>query len=223
MTVPKACQSIADELEAAVKVLEEIQSSPNYIDHSGPHPGKPNPGMLREAEAQEARIRQLTGELNACKGEARCRAGSADDVLRYRQAPLVRGLGSSPLLDHAGVPRAQARALLRPGVPTPGRHGRRPSRHHHPDRRRSRSLQPEERASRPADRPARRRALAGRAHEHGHDAVHRRGGNAHERSRRADDRRHDRGSRFRDRFPRPRRGHAHRRRQDRAQTLTPRP
>jgi hypothetical protein len=67
MTVPKACQSIADELEAAVKVLEEIQSSPNYIDHSGPHPGKPNPGMLREAEAQEAKIRQLTGELNACK------------------------------------------------------------------------------------------------------------------------------------------------------------
>ena len=67
MPVPKACQSIADQLEAAVKVLEEIQSNPNYIDHSGPHPGKPNPGMLREAEAEEKKIAQLNDELNACK------------------------------------------------------------------------------------------------------------------------------------------------------------
>ncbi len=67
MTVPKACQPLAVELEAAIKVLEDIQSSPNYIDKDGPRPGKPNPGMLREALAQEAKIRTINGELNACK------------------------------------------------------------------------------------------------------------------------------------------------------------
>jgi hypothetical protein len=67
MPVPKACQPIADQLESAVKVLEAIQSNPNYIDHSGPHPGKPNPGMLLEAKAEEKKIAQLSAELNACK------------------------------------------------------------------------------------------------------------------------------------------------------------
>ena len=67
MPVPKACQSIADQLAAAVKVLEEIQSNPNYINKSGSQPGKPNPGMLLEAKAQEKKIAQLSSELNACK------------------------------------------------------------------------------------------------------------------------------------------------------------
>lgn len=67
MTVPKACQPLATELEAAYVVLEKIQSSPGYIDKEGPHAGKPNPGALRDAQQQQAKIRQLTSELNACK------------------------------------------------------------------------------------------------------------------------------------------------------------
>jgi hypothetical protein len=66
MPVPKACQGIADAVEAAEQELMRIQSSPNYIQHTGPHPGKPDPAMLREAEQQEARIRSLTDELDMC-------------------------------------------------------------------------------------------------------------------------------------------------------------
>ena len=67
MPVPKACQPLQDQLTAAVKVLEEIQGNPNYIQHSGSQPGKPNPAMLLEAKAQEKKIAQLSAELNACK------------------------------------------------------------------------------------------------------------------------------------------------------------
>ncbi len=64
--IPEGCRAINNELEAAYKVLEEIQSSPNYIDKQGSHPGKPNPGMLREAEAQEKKIAGLSGQLDDC-------------------------------------------------------------------------------------------------------------------------------------------------------------
>jgi hypothetical protein len=66
MSIPKACQGLADEVEAAEQVLMRIQSSPNYIEHDGPRPGKPNPAMLMEAEQQEAKIRELTGQFNTC-------------------------------------------------------------------------------------------------------------------------------------------------------------
>src|SRR4051794_1388032 len=67
MNVPQACKPLADQVAAAHKQLEHIFSNPNY--HQGPHdphPGKPDPEMAREAQAVEAKIRQLTGQLNAC-------------------------------------------------------------------------------------------------------------------------------------------------------------
>jgi hypothetical protein len=68
--VPKACQSLADQLEAAQKELEHIQSSPEYIEGpDGPRPGKPDPGLLMEAEQEEALIRRLTAQLDSCLRE----------------------------------------------------------------------------------------------------------------------------------------------------------
>jgi len=61
MPLPAGCQAIADDLEHARTVLKDIQSSPNYLDH-----GKPDPGMLEEAEKEEHLIAELTAQLNAC-------------------------------------------------------------------------------------------------------------------------------------------------------------
>jgi hypothetical protein len=70
MPVPKACQSLADQLEAARKELEHIQGLPGYIEGpEGPRPGKPDPGLLEEAEHEEALIRRLSGQLDACLRE----------------------------------------------------------------------------------------------------------------------------------------------------------
>ena len=70
MPVPKACQSLADQLETAHKELAHIQSQPGYIEGpDGPRPGKPDPGMLMEAEQEEALIRRLSGQLDACLRE----------------------------------------------------------------------------------------------------------------------------------------------------------
>ena len=70
MPVPKACQSLADQLEAARKELEHIQGLPEYIEGpDGPRPGKPDPGLLEEAEQEEALIRRLSAQLDACLRE----------------------------------------------------------------------------------------------------------------------------------------------------------
>lgn len=70
MPVPKACQSLADQLEAARKQLQHIQGMPGYIEGpTDPHPGKPDPGLLEEAEQKEAQIRKLSGQLDACLRE----------------------------------------------------------------------------------------------------------------------------------------------------------
>lgn len=65
-SIPHACQGLHDELEAAYKELEAIQSSPNYIQHSGSQPGKPNPGALREAEQQEQKIAEINTKYDDC-------------------------------------------------------------------------------------------------------------------------------------------------------------
>lgn len=65
-SIPHACQGLHDELEAAYKELEAIQTNPNYIQHSGSQPGKPNPGALREAEQQEQKIAEIDKQYAAC-------------------------------------------------------------------------------------------------------------------------------------------------------------
>jgi hypothetical protein len=67
MQIPHACQALADQLEAARKQLQNIFANPNYRQGPhDPHPGKPDPEMAKEAQAVEAKIRQLNGKLNQC-------------------------------------------------------------------------------------------------------------------------------------------------------------
>jgi hypothetical protein len=65
------CKSQADQLAAAMQALASLQSSPGFIQgRNDPHPGKPDPEMLKEAEALEAKIRQLRNAYNKCLCDA---------------------------------------------------------------------------------------------------------------------------------------------------------
>ncbi len=61
MTVPADCQAIADELEVALRSLEQLRPPPGLGREVAVLPG------LRDAAGAEAKIRQLAGELDACR------------------------------------------------------------------------------------------------------------------------------------------------------------
>jgi hypothetical protein len=70
-TLSTPCKSQADQFAAAMQSLAKLQSSPNYIQgKNDPHPGKPDPEMLREALALEAQVRDLHGKYNKCLCDA---------------------------------------------------------------------------------------------------------------------------------------------------------
>jgi len=52
MTIPAQCQKLLNDMNKLEAQVKQIQSAPGYIqDHTGPHPGKPDPESLTEVKA----------------------------------------------------------------------------------------------------------------------------------------------------------------------------
>jgi hypothetical protein len=67
MSIPATCQKIQDQITALEKQVFEITSGPDFIqDHTGPHPGKPDPELLAEAKKLEAQLTSKHAAFETC-------------------------------------------------------------------------------------------------------------------------------------------------------------
>lgn len=67
MTIPAQCQKLLNEMNALEAQIKQIQSAPGYIqDHTGPHPGKPDPDSLNQVKQLEKQITTKNTAFNAC-------------------------------------------------------------------------------------------------------------------------------------------------------------
>ena len=173
MPVPKACQSLADQLEAARKELAHIQGLPGLHRGPGrPAPREARPGMLREAEQEEAVIRKLSGELDACLREHGICPTQLSTFAGRATLSSSKGSGHSHFSITLELDEPHHHAFLRPGLSGAEGRGGRSRAHDHADGRRERPHQVG-RPRRPPDRPSRRRILAGRPHDAADHALDR--------------------------------------------------
>src|SRR4051794_3053514 len=62
------CAPLWKQVVALEKEVEQIQSSPDYIQGpNDPKPGKPDPEMLADAKAKQAQKAQKCGQFKLCK------------------------------------------------------------------------------------------------------------------------------------------------------------
>jgi len=67
MGLPAQCQKLLNDMNKLEAQVKQIQSAPGYIqDHTGPHPGRPDPESLTEVKALEKQIAAKNSAFNAC-------------------------------------------------------------------------------------------------------------------------------------------------------------
>ena len=66
--MPDPCASIQQEIDDLAHQIQLIQDSPDYIQGAnGPHPGWPDPALLRQVKQLLAKVETANGQLNACE------------------------------------------------------------------------------------------------------------------------------------------------------------
>lgn len=67
MGLPAQCQKLLNDMNKLEAQVKQIQSAPGYIqDHTGPHPGRPDPESLTEVKSLEKQIAAKNTAFNAC-------------------------------------------------------------------------------------------------------------------------------------------------------------